>query len=332
MGFAQATVNPGACPANSSRPGFSGTFYAPYVNFGCDYGAGGLFLRTLLPYPQFRGISNNFDTSGADKYNALQASLQKRTGSGLTFLVAYTLSKTLSNTDSGFSTFNFKGLNPANQAAEWSVGNNDQTHVLTMAGSYELPLGPGKKFLNHGGALMKNLAGGWKLSMVNWYESGTPINVVSTNGTFNGTPLAYTPQSNPPNYVAAGGFNVNWSAADYHPCTSLPCASGTFPAFNPNKFTFPGAWTIGNASPLYNGLRFPPYFDEDLSLSKKFFFGERFSGELGIEFFNVLNRMAAGACVDTNVLDSNFGLNTQPGVPCQGNSPRVGQAQFKLNF
>ncbi len=332
-GFGQATVAPGGCPAGSSHGGFSGgPFFAPYANFGCDYGASGLALRGFLPFPMFRGITNNFETNGADKYNALQMSFQKRTGSGLTFLVSYTLSKYLSNTDSGFSTFNFKGLNPANQAAEWSVGNNDQTHVLTMAGSYELPLGPGKKFLNHGGALMKNLAGGWKLSMVNWYESGTPINVVSTNGTFNGTPLAYTPQSNPPNYVAAGGFNVNWSAADYHPCTSLPCASGTFPAFNPNKFTFPGAWTIGNASPLYNGLRFPPYFDEDLSLSKKFFFGERFSGELGIEFFNVLNRMAAGACVDTNVLDSNFGLNTQPGVPCQGNSPRVGQAQFKLNF
>src|SRR2546429_5758894 len=92
-GFGQATVNPGGCPANSSRPGFSGTFYAPYIDFGCDYGAGGLFLRTLLPYPQFRGISNNFDTSGADKYNGFQASLQKRTGNGLTFLVAYTLSK-----------------------------------------------------------------------------------------------------------------------------------------------------------------------------------------------------------------------------------------------
>ncbi len=332
-GFGQTTVAAGGCPAGSSHGGFSGgPFFAPYANFGCDYGTSGLALRGFLPFPMFRGITNNFETNGADKYNALQVSFQKRTGNGLTFLVSYTLSKYLSNTDSGFSTFNFKGLNPANQAAEWSVGNNDQTHVLTMAGVYELPLGPGKKFLNRGGTLMKNLAGGWKLSIVNWYESGTPINITSTNGTFNGTPLAYTPQSNTPNFVAAGGFNVNWSGSDYHPCTSLPCGSGTVPAFNPNKFQFPGAWTIGNAGPLYNGLRLPGYFDEDLSLTKKFFFGERFSGELGIEFFNVLNRMAAGSCVDTNVGDSNFGLNTQPGVPCQGNSPRVGQAQFKLNF
>ena len=323
-GFGQATVAPGGCPANSSRPGFSGTFFAPYTNFGCDYGASGLALRGFLPFPMFRGITNNFETNGADKYNALQMSFQKRTGNGLTFLVSYTLSRYLSNTDSGFSTFNFKGLNPANQAAEWSVGNNDQTHVLTMAGVYELPIGPGRKFLNHGGTVMKNLVGGWKLSMVNWYLSGPPINITSKNGTFNGTPLAYTPQSNTPNFVAAGGFNVNWSGADYHPSTT--------PAFNPNKFQFPGAWTIGNAAPLYNGLRFPAYYDEDLSLTKRFFFGERFSGELTMQFFNVFNRMLAGACTDTNVGDTNFGQNTQPGIPCQGNPARRGQAEFKFIF
>jgi len=323
-GFGQATVAPGGCPANSSRPGFSGTFFAPYTNFGCDYGASGLALRGFLPFPMFRGITNNFETNGADKYNALQMSFQKRTGNGLTFLVSYTLSRYLSNTDSGFSTFNFKGLNPANQAAEWSVGNNDQTHVLTMAGVYELPIGPGRKFLNHGGPVMKNLVGGWKLSMVNWYLSGPPINITSKNGTFNGTPLAYTPQSNTPNFVAAGGFNVNWSGADYHPSTT--------PAFNPNKFQFPGAWTIGNAAPLYNGLRFPAYYDEDLSLTKRFFFGERFSGELTMQFFNVFNRMLAGACTDTNVGDTNFGQNTQPGIPCQGNPARRGQAEFKFIF
>src|SRR5260370_29877573 len=60
-GFAQTTVNPGGCPANSFRPGFSGTFYAPYATFGCDYSASGLALRGFLPFPMFRGITNNFE-------------------------------------------------------------------------------------------------------------------------------------------------------------------------------------------------------------------------------------------------------------------------------
>ena len=120
-------------------------------------------------------VTNNFDTSGADKYNALQVSLQKRTGAGLTYLVSYTLSKYLTNTDSGFSTFNFRGIDPNNPNQEWSVGNNDQTHVLTMAGVYELPIGPGKKFLNRPGLVGRNLLGGWKITMTNYYESGTPL-------------------------------------------------------------------------------------------------------------------------------------------------------------
>ena len=48
----------------------------------------------LAPYPQFSIIFNPFDTTGADKYDGLQVSFQKRTGSGLTLLMAYTLSKT----------------------------------------------------------------------------------------------------------------------------------------------------------------------------------------------------------------------------------------------
>src|SRR2546430_9612283 len=163
-----------------------------------------------------------------------------------------------------------------------------------------------------------------KLSMVNWYESGPPVNITAGGFSFNCTPLAYTPQCNPPNFVAAGGFNVNWSGNNYRPSTT--------PAFNVNKFAFPGAWTIGNAAALYNGLRFPGYYDEDLSLTKKFFFGERFSGELTMQFFNVLNRMLPGACTATDVTDPHFGQNTSPGRPCQGNAPRRGQAEFKIIF
>jgi hypothetical protein len=51
-----------------------------------------------------------------------------------------------------------------------------------------------------------------------------------------------------------------------------------------------------------------------------------------MQFFNVLNRMLAGVCTDMNVGDTNFGQNTQPGIPCQGNSPRRGQAEFKIIF
>jgi hypothetical protein len=290
-----------------------------------------LTARAFLKYPQFRGITNNFDTNGADKYNALQMSLRKRTGSGLTFLVSYTLSRYFTNTDSGFSTFNFRGLDPGNPRREWSVGNDDRTHVISIAGVYELPIGRGKKLLNNANRIVNNVVGGWSFSFVNYYESGTPVQFTSCNGVLNCTPLLYTAGYNRPN-IQNTNFNVDWH--NYY--NNLK--GGTTPIFNTSIFSSPGAWTIGNAGFLYNNFRNPWYNEEDFSLGKKFFVNERVNFEVKMEYFNALNRFNIGNCMDTNVGDANFGLNSSPGVPCQAANnngaiiPRQGQVKLQVNF
>jgi len=332
--FGQVTYAPGTCGGNTAPV----TYYAPYNNFCQEQGTVTPLFVTQLPYPHMPFVTNNFDTSGADKYNALQVSLQKRTGGGLTYLVSYTLSRYLTNTDSGFSTFNTRGLNPGNPNAEWSVGANDQTHVLTMAGVYELPIGPGKKFLNQGGTARRNLLGGWKIALVNYYESGTPLSTAACLDQFDCDPvIGNIFVGNRPNLVSSN-FAINWN--NYYK---------GLPTINTAAFAPPGDWTIGNGAPKYNTLRAPPYLDEDVSVSKKFFFGERLSGELTIQFFNVLNRMllnnspANGAgiqCFDGNVYDqtqfgnaaNTFGKANFAGTNCQGNTPRRGQAEFKVYF
>lgn len=322
--FGTFSYAPGTCGGNATAV----RYFVPYTNFCQEQGTGAPLFVAELPFPQMPFVTNNFDTSGADKYNALQVSLQKRTGSGLTYLVAYTLSRYLTNTDSGFSTFNFRGIDPRNPGAEWSVGNNDQTHVLTMAGVYELPLGPGRKYLNRGGMAMKNLVGGWKIAMVNWYESGPPVQLNACLDQFNCDPLIGNIFTfNRPNRVSSN-FGVNWN--NYYK---------GLPVINTSAFAFPGDWTLGNGAPLYNTLRYPPYLDEDAALTKKFFFGERLSGELTIQFYNVFNRMLLSNgpgggvnCFHGGVTDPNFGQARNSSQPCQGNSPRTGQASFKINF
>jgi hypothetical protein len=321
--FSQYTFPFGSCAGM--------TLWVPYTNFCDDYGAGGLTARAFLKYPQFRGITNNFDTNGADRYNALQMSLRKRTGSGLTFLVSYTLSRYFTNTDSGFSTFNFRGLDPNNPRREWSVGNDDRTHVISIAGVYELPIGRGKKILNNANRIVNNALGGWSFAFVNYYESGTPIQFTSCNGVLNCTPLLYTAGYNRPN-IQNSNFNVNWN--NYYNNLN----GGTTPIFDTSIFSSPGAWTIGNAGFLYNNFRNPWYNEEDFSLGKKFFINERVNFEVKMEYFNALNRFNTGNCLDTNVGDANFGLNSSPGVPCQGANnngaiiPRQGQVKLQVNF
>jgi hypothetical protein len=325
-GFTQSAVT---CPAGTNNPGATGTFFTPYTNFLCDYGSGAGLSQALLPYPMFNpsescgGICNNFDMNGTAFYNALQVQGQKRFSGGLSFLVAYTLSKTMANADTGFSTFNFGSLNKFNQKSEWSIAQNDQTHLVNVSTVYELPIGPGKKLLNHGGLLAKNIIGGWQISGVFQYASGTPQTVYSNN-----------------NDVFLNGFN----RANFDPTVPFELNYNNYykglPVFNTAAFSDPG-FAPGNEPRVVARFRQPFNANENLALAKHFFFGERVSAELRIEFFNVLNRMqicGVGQGLDNNVNDGSgsFGLVSPNGnggsSTCQGNTPRQGQAFFKFSF
>ncbi len=293
-----------------------GGLYTPYESFLSDYGDHAVLGKALLPYPQYRIIFNPFDTTGADKYDGLQVSVQKRTGIGLTLLLAYTLSKTFSNTDSSFTLANTRGLNQYNPDGEWSIARDDRTHILSISQVYEFPFGPGEKFLNHPGTFLKHLVGGWQISGNFYYASGTPVQITEI-----GRPLGFTNAPNRAN-ILPGSFEVNWD--NYY--------TGQ-PVFNVNKFAYPGAWRVGNAAPYYSRLRNPFDSNETIGLSKRFFFGDRVNAELRVDFDNVLNRMqvCGGDHMQSVEHDVGFGI-VSPGVVCQGNLPRRGQAFFKITF
>ncbi len=309
------------CPAGTPSAGL----FAPYCNFMSDYGSGAGLPQALLPYPMYNpsescgGICNNFDTTGAAFYNALQVQTQKRFSSGLSFLVSYTVSKTMSNTDTGFSTFNFGSENKFNQKSEWSIAGNDQTHLLNISGVYELPIGPGKKFLNKGGQLAKNIVGGWQVTGVLQYASGTPLTVYANNND------PFLNGFNRANFNPGVAVNVNYN--NYYK---------GLPVFTTSAFSDPG-FQQGNEPRALSQLRNPFNGNENFGLAKKFFFSERVNAEFRMEFFNVLNRMQVCG-PDTNLPDGpgNFGLVSPNGSggssTCQGNTPRQGQAFFKVSF
>jgi hypothetical protein len=328
------------CPATSNNPGLvqPQPFYAPYATFVCDWGTGVSVRQAVLPYPMYNasnscgGLCNNFDMAGTAFYNALQVRAQKRFVGGLTFLVAYTLSKTMSNTDTGFSTFNFGSLNGANQRSEWSIASNDQTHVATISGVYELPIGPHKKFANYNSTAARLLLGGWQISGILNYASGLP-QMISSN---------YNPYGNGfnrANIVSGQSFDLNWHNY-YHSlgtCTDPgTCSSASATAFNQNAFALAG-YTGGNAPREVAGIRTAFSYNESVGLAKHFRATERVDFELRAEFFNVFNRLQP-CSADFNVNDGplKFGVINNNGFggssPCQANAPRQGQAFFKVSF
>ncbi len=302
--------------------GAAGGVFTPYINFGNDFPSATL-AQALRPYPQYNSVYNDFENAGYATYNALQVQAQKRFTNGLTYLVSYTLSRTWSNTDSGFGSFNGGALNTYNQKAEYQVASNDQTHVLSISGVYELPIGPGKQLLNSTGTVNRLLAGGWQISGILSYASGQPFGIGA-----NGCPLQsinYT--CNRANLVAGQPFDLNWN--NYY---------RGLPVFNVKAFADPGLWAVGTSPRNIGTLRNPFNSGENIALAKHLRATERVDAEVRMEYYNILNRMqvcggpnAGVNSTDANVSDGNFGLDS-PGGPCQGNTPRQGQVTFKLRF
>ena len=310
-----ARTNPNGCAGTVDG------FTPPYSTFANDFGGASTVAQSFSPYPQYSYIFNNFEAKGTDYYQSFQVEVDKRFTNGLAFLAGYTLSHLVSNADSGFSSFANGGINKYNQKPEYVVSNADEPQTLKISGTYELPIGPKKKFFsNHG--VTGQILGGWQVGWILDYEAGTPFGVGE-----NGSPF--------PN-----GFN----RPDRNSSVSLKTASynrvrdyftkqgGTGPGpsiFNPAAFTTTSSqYVIGNALRNYGALRGSPSYQENVNARKHFYLGERFQAILTVDYFNALNRTKFGG-PDTNASDGSFSQDTSTG---SGYNNRQGQVKFEVTF
>ncbi len=289
----------------------------PYTNFVNDFGGSATVQQALSPYPQYAYIQNNFEGSGTTYYQSLQVEADKHLSNGLSFLIGYTLSRSMDNTGSGFSSFANVALNKYNQAPEYTISTADEPNTLKVSGVYELPIGPGKHFLNNRG-ITGQLTGGWKIGFILDYEQGTPYGVSNGSNPLNGF--------NRPDRVPG----VKLSTASYNTAKAylLGGEKGTTPQiFNPAAFAATAnQYVIGNAVRVYSELRNPNSYNESASLEKSFFITERYKGTLKFDYFDLLNRTYFGG-VDTNLSDANFGQFS----PSVGGN-RQGQVSAKVSF
>jgi len=289
----------------------------PYANFTTDFpGASGTVAQALRPFPQYQYISPNTQNNGHIRYNALQLRAQKYFSNGLSFLVSYTYSQTIADATDQFSTFGSAPLDAANPKAERRIlggtsFGNTYPRYLTAAATYELPIGPGKRYLSGGGVAGK-IVGGWGLSYVGAYQAGVvlPISGGSQQPLFNGPAR--------PNLVAGVPERLHYSGK-FNPATDL--------YLNSAAFSDPGAFAIGDAPPTLPGARGFPHYNENFSFIKDFKVTETGKIQFRADFFNAFNRVVFSD-PDTNFNDAvtgNFGR-----VTGQFNSPRV--IQFALRF
>ncbi len=269
-------------------------------------GFSGSVAQALRPYPHFQNVDNDSNPNGNSTYHALQIWAQKRMSRGLTFTTAYTFSRSISDGDTQ------AGGGPAgqtyyNRRLEKSISTFDVPHILTFSYIYELPFGKGKPFLNSGG-VAGALAGGWAITGIHQYQTGTPI-TLSANNTlplFNG---GRRPD-------AVSGAEKRRAFND--PATDL--------YINPAAFRTPQPFQFGTSARAYSDLRTFNVYNESVGLIKRTPIGEKLTLVFRAEFFNVFNRTVFSAPA-ANISNANFGR-----VAGQSNAPRQGQLALRLEF
>ena len=100
----------------------------------------------------------------------------KRYSNGFSILSSYVLSKQFSDSDSALIGAT-GALDHYNKKLDKALSSVDQTHVIRLAFTYDLPVG-NKKALNLG-RIGNAAVGDWTVSSFLSYESGTPDTVAS---------------------------------------------------------------------------------------------------------------------------------------------------------
>ena len=152
---------------------------------------GGITIAQMLTaFPQYSTVQDGLGGAYTDNfsYNALQITLSQRTAHGLTFNVNYTYSKNIGDDGTFRSGFNIPAAAIDGNGQNWHQNRIDRSwtsvslpQLVNAYGVYKLPFGGSGQF--GGNSLLgRQLLGGWQLSGVYTYSSGSPITVTWSTG------------------------------------------------------------------------------------------------------------------------------------------------------
>jgi hypothetical protein len=247
--------------------------------------------QLLRPFPQFGSLTIGGFTGGTSQYFGWQSSLQKRFAMGATFSLSHTWSKIMDR-------INFQ--NPQDTELEKQVSEFDVTHNIGINGSYELPFGRGKSFLNSDNSISNAFFGGWTVNGLIRLQSGMPTNF-------------------PSNAEPVGGVDP------------IPADQNIDQWYTQGSFRTLAPFTLRRFSNRYGSLRNPPIRNFDLSAFKNFTITERIGMQFRAELINAMNTPQFFNGPVTNPGSGNFG-KIGGGVQSQTNLPRFVQFALKLNF
>ena len=256
----------------------------------------GVNLDALRPYKGYNSIRET-DNIGRSLYSSLQISFNKRFSHGMTYGIAYTLSKMM---DDGSAQ---RDIIPNTYDASnmWGQSDYDTRHIFIANYMYELP------FFKNQNNLAEKALGGWQLSGIVQAQTGQPSSVavgtdyagVGQDGSMSGGGQFWS-YSAIPDVVGQAALN---SSADPLYWFATKDSSG-----NP-IFTQPAKGTFTTQKNIRNIIHNPGFTNWNVGLFKKFSITERTGLQFRAEAFNVLNHPNLGGA-NFNPTSSSFGKVT----------------------
>lgn len=306
-------------PANlailqKALPGYSPAYATLFAN-----NSTASIAQALVAFPQYSGVSDTWGANVANiSYNSLQASLSERISNGVTFTVNYTWSKNIGDDGTFRSGYALpSGATSNGRSYKANAIERGETDVnipqnINIYGVYELPFG--KSGFGKDNYLVRTLAGGWQLSNIYSYTSGTPL-IFTYAGCTAPNEGQCMPDLNP-NY--AGNARINGKFGKGITAAHLTAIQYIDPAAfqAPSNFTPVGA-TGKVASPISKigtaprtaayGIHNEASYHLDLSLRRTFnLTPQRFRMVLEADGLNITNHPVFGN-INTAVGSTTFG-------------------------
>jgi hypothetical protein len=225
------------------------------------------------PYRPYLGYSNVtlIEPQANSIYNALQISA-RRTVSHAQFTLAYTWAHSL---DDSSDRYDGNFLNSYNMGLTRATSNFDQRQILNVGYVLDAP------FFTNTKTFAGKVLGGWHLSGLTTFQSGTPFSVVANNG--NGI----IPGPGVGNGTGTNAYaNIIGNPNAAPPITNAANVIGPL-LYNSAAFAAPTGLTFGDAQ--RNVLNLPSFWNFDMGLFKNFFVTEVKNFEFRAEAFNVFN-------------------------------------------
>ncbi|HUL79781.1 MAG TPA: carboxypeptidase-like regulatory domain-containing protein [Vicinamibacteria bacterium] len=237
--------------------------------------------QALLPYPQYCsslfGLNEN---QGESTYNSLQAKLEKRFSHGTYFLLSYTLGKIMTSasdfvqSEANAWSGTIGVISPYEKERNWAPAADDVTHVFSVAMVWDIPVGRGRKWVDHGGAA-NAIVGGWQLSTIFRYSSALPFFFRSS---FCNVPVQFGAACIP----SSTGNVFAQDKGSFDPNKG--------PLFNKDAFESVDAFNFYYGhGPRVSDIRGFSYKNQDLSLVKNTKLVKAVNLQLRFEAFNVWN-------------------------------------------